>query len=173
MSMGDRIAVMNKGVLQQVGEPHDIYANPNNLFVAQFIGSPGMNFLHCHAETKNGDLALRMVGDNSLVSIPAHLQTIIRNNSEPDRELILGIRPEDIKLSMQQKENHLQMKVYVEEKMGSYKIVDLQYGDEIIRVRTSPHIQTEMEQPVYITFDMDRLRLFDRETEQSIMNREN
>lgn len=172
MSMGDRIAVMNKGVLQQLGEPHDIYSNPTNLFVAQFIGSPGMNFIKCRAESDNGELSLRMDSDQSKLSITPKLQEVIRNNSEKGRELVLGIRPEDTSLSMSENENHLRTTVYIEEKMGSYKIVDLQYGEEIVRVRTSPHVQTEMEQTVYITFDMDRIRLFDRQTEQSIMGRE-
>lgn len=168
MSMGDRIAVMNLGELQQIGEPHEVYANPKNLFVAQFIGSPGMNFLSCAAQNGDGELSLHMQAGGHTFSISNELQKIIKEQRKTDKNLILGVRPEDVMLSMKQENNYLPGEVYIEEKMGSYNIVDVKYGEEVVKVRTLPSTEVEIGQHVYISFDMERLRLFDSETEQSI-----
>jgi multiple sugar transport system ATP-binding protein len=170
MSMGDRIAIMNFGVLQQVGEPHDVYANPKNLFVAKFIGSPGMNFLDCQVTSSDaGEIALKMAADAALLRIPPEMQKLFKDKNLESKELVLGVRPEDVLLSTNKKENHLAGEIYVKEKMGSYNIVDVKYGEEILRVRTLPSLQVELEQKVFFTFDMDRIRLFDKQTEETIM----
>jgi len=169
MSMGDRIAVMNLGVLQQVGEPHEVYANPRNLFVAKFIGSPGMNFLDCRLESQNGGAALKMDADGAVLEAPAELQRILSAQSPEKRELILGMRPEDVILSDSRKPNTLSGEIYVEERMGSYNIVDIKYGREILRVRTLPSRKVAIGEKVFFTFDMGRVRVFDRESEESLM----
>jgi multiple sugar transport system ATP-binding protein len=170
MSMGDRIAVMNLGVLQQIGEPHEVYSNPSNLFVAKFIGSPGMNFLDCiPKETTDGEITLDMTAGAHVMKIPEKLQSIIKITNSIGKELILGVRPEDVVLEFQDQDNLLPAKVYMTEKMGSYNIVDAHYGEDIIRIRTLPSAETEIEQSIYMGFDMDRIRLFDKQTEQSIM----
>jgi multiple sugar transport system ATP-binding protein len=169
MSMGDRIAVMNLGELQQVAEPHEIYANPVNLFVAKFIGSPGMNLLTCRPVTENGETALRMTGNNDLMRIPPALQERVRQKTGADSELVFGVRPEDARVHTGEEENALPMNVYVTEKMGSYHIVDFKYGEETVRARTSAYLNLEMGQNVRVSFDMDRVRLFDAESGQSIM----
>ena len=170
MSMGDRIAVMNLGVLQQIGEPHEVYSNPANLFVAKFIGSPGMNFLECiPKETSDGEITLDISSGAHVMKIPEKLQSIIKITNSIGKELILGVRPEDVLLKFEDEDNLLPAKVYMTEKMGSYNIVDAHYGEEIVRIRTLPSVATEIEKTIYIGFDMDRIRLFDKETEQSIM----
>ncbi|HUO70201.1 MAG TPA: sn-glycerol-3-phosphate ABC transporter ATP-binding protein UgpC [Solirubrobacteraceae bacterium] len=88
MTLGDRVAVMLSGVLQQVGSPMELYNHPTNLFVAGFIGSPGMNFLP--ATLENGSVRLPMVD----VPLPPEVRQ--RLGRQPDgRNLIAGIRPED------------------------------------------------------------------------------
>ena len=173
MSMGDRIAVMNFGELQQIGDPHEVYANPKNLFVAQFIGSPGMNFLNCTAKNGDGQLSLKMSAGGHDFTISKQLQEVIKEQNAANKKLILGVRPEDVNLSMKEEQNFLPGEVYIEEKMGSYNIVDVKYGDEVVKVRTLPSTDVEIGQKVFISFDMERLRLFDSETEQSIMTKSN
>jgi len=173
MSMGDRIAVMNLGELQQIGDPHEVYANPKNLFVAQFIGSPGMNFLRCTVQNGDGELSLRMQAGGHAFSISNELRKMIQEQRKTDKQLILGVRPEDVMLSMKQEDNYLPGEVYIEEKMGSYNIVDVKYGEEVVKVRTLPSTKVEVGQNVYISFDLERLRLFDSETEQSITGESN
>ena len=169
MSMGDRIAVMNLGVLQQVGTPHEIYSKPVNLFVANFIGSPGMNFLSCETAGQNGSLALRLTELDSLVSIPQRLQEIVVSKSEERKPLVLGVRPENVFMSLNRVDDYLTTEVYALEKMGPYNIIDIKLGNEIVRARTSPEIAPKIKDTVYIGFDMDDVCLFDRESEQSIV----
>ncbi|MFW5768795.1 MAG: ABC transporter ATP-binding protein [Spirochaetota bacterium] len=169
MSMGDRIAVMSQGELQQVGEPHEVYANPANLFVAQFIGSPGMSFLQCRAmEDPHGGISLTMHDADDILAIPEDLQKMIRNKNMIGRDIVLGVRPEDVLLSFDKQENFLDAEVYVIENMGSHKILDIKYGEETIRARVLPSVEPDIGSKVWMNFDMDRIRLFDKETEQSI-----
>jgi len=90
MTMGDRIAVMNYGVLQQVGAPQDLYEKPVNKFVAGFIGSPAMNFINVHPNTQNGQTTLK----NASLELP--VPATLRSSVEGDggKELTAGIRPE-------------------------------------------------------------------------------
>src|SRR5205823_1054371 len=90
MTLGDRVAVMRDGLLQQVGSPEDLYERPVNLFVAEFIGSPAMNLVG--ADVVRGDGGLRAVfGDNAIGvgEVPALA-------GYAEKRVILGIRPEDL-----------------------------------------------------------------------------
>ena len=169
MAMGDRIAIMNEGVLQQVGEPHEVYSNPANLFVANFIGSPGMNFLDCRMiKEQNEHIALKMDTDGTIISLPRELQHRFTVQEE-DKELVLGVRPEDVMLCEKNTEDALKVEVFVIENMGAHHIVDVKYGEEVIRVRTLPTVKPNIREQLFIRFDMERIRLFDKHTEDSIM----
>jgi multiple sugar transport system ATP-binding protein len=93
MTMGDRIAVMNFGVLQQVGPPQDLYQNPVNKFVAGFIGSPAMNFVNVGAKTEGA--ALKLVGDGMELPVPDSLKGAVGDGAA---ELTAGIRPEHFEI---------------------------------------------------------------------------
>src|SRR5215204_6591087 len=94
MTMGDRIAVMNFGVLQQVGPPQDLYERPVNKFVAGFIGSPAMNFINVRAEKANGTVTLK--NEALELPVPDRLKDIV---AAADGELTLGVRPEHFELA--------------------------------------------------------------------------
>jgi multiple sugar transport system ATP-binding protein len=169
MSMGDRIAVMNEGELQQIGTPHEVYSNPRNLFVAKFIGSPGMNFLTCTPAGREGNnLKLRVTTDGSTIAVPLNSGAIGEEGRGAGGDLVLGVRPEDIILSPEKAENSIRAAVFVVEKMGSKNIVDLKYGDEILRAKVSPDSRLSLNQAVYASFDMDRIRLFDKTSTRSL-----
>lgn len=170
MAMGDRIAVMNMGKLQQVGEPHEVYANPSNLFVANFVGSPGMNFLGCKMiKNQSGEIALQLQTDSTLLSIPEKLNKFLLKQYQESRDLVLGIRPEHVKLNSEMRENHIPTTVFVHEKMGSYHLVGLKYGQEILRARTHATNKFAIDETVFVSFNMDSIRLFDSKTEQSLV----
>lgn len=170
MSMGDRIAVMDKAVLQQVGEPFEVYSNPINLFVARFIGSPGMNFLDMQVILEGGVISLIFEGDRTAMSIPEFLQDKVKSHHEEDRKLILGIRPEDVTLESPGTENTIGGKVYVLENMGNHKIVDVELaGGTTIRVRVVPKVKISIGDNVAVSFNMEMVRLFDAENGNSIM----
>jgi multiple sugar transport system ATP-binding protein len=94
MTMGDQIAVLREGVLQQVGHPTDVYDDPANLFVAGFIGSPQMNLAQATIESRDGGLAARL-GDETL-PIPEEVAREQGLEKWRDRSVILGVRPEDL-----------------------------------------------------------------------------
>jgi multiple sugar transport system ATP-binding protein len=95
MTMGDRIAVLDRGVLQQVGAPQDVYAEPANLFVARFIGSPPMNTVAGRIDRVDGELVARLPG--AVVAIPAELTGAIEAAGVD--EVVVGVRPEDLRFA--------------------------------------------------------------------------
>ena len=170
MSMGDSIAIMNLGVLQQVGTPYEIYTNPKNLFVANFIGSPGMNFINCKPERdSSGRLVLRLLSIGTHIQISDEIQKIILDKKEEEKELALGVRPEDMILSMKKEENYIETKVFVVERTGSYNIVNIKLGSDIVRVRTLPTVALKVRETVYIGIDMKRISIFNKKDGNSIM----
>lgn len=169
MAMGDRIAIMNLGVLQQVGTPHEVYAKPQNLFVANFIGSPGMNFIGCVPKKKNTSLMLKLLEDDIYIPIPEKIQKLVSNGGEENKHLVLGVRPEDVSFSMKKDNASLGVQVYVIEETGSYNIIDVSLGKEKIKVRTLPTVKPNIGDTAYIGIDMDRVSIFNKETENSIM----
>ena len=98
MTMGDRIAVLREGVLQQVGAPGEVYDRPANLFVAGFIGSPPMNLAHATVEA-NGDGVAAVLGDVR-VPVPAEVAREHGLETRAGGQVILGIRPEDLHQSL-------------------------------------------------------------------------
>src|SRR5438046_8197838 len=91
MAMADTIAVMNNGVVEQIASPRDIYDRPASLFVADFIGSPPMNFLPFRGSLQAGAQAIRL-GDRD-ATVPAAREVL------PDGDLVLGVRPEHVRFS--------------------------------------------------------------------------
>ena len=94
MTMGDRIAVMNFGVLQQIGSPQDLYERPINKFVAGFIGSPAMNFINVKPATENGKTVLK--NDTFEIAVPERLAAAV--TGEGTKELTAGMRPEHFEM---------------------------------------------------------------------------
>jgi multiple sugar transport system ATP-binding protein len=95
MTMGDRVAVMRKGELQQVAPPQELYERPVNLFVGGFIGSPAMNLVEATVERRNGSLAVKL-GEHSLGLTPELLAYRPRLESYVGKQVVVGIRPENL-----------------------------------------------------------------------------
>jgi multiple sugar transport system ATP-binding protein len=119
MTLGDRVAVMRAGLIQQVDTPANLYDDPHNLFVAGFIGSPSMNFLPGRLE---GDIVKTPFGDTPL---PEKLRSRLqREGGQGARDVILGVRPEHFEDAAVEQEEHadrmrFRTKVDVVESMGS------------------------------------------------------
>jgi len=173
MEMGDRIAIMNLGVLQQVGTPNEIYTNPNNLIVANFIGSPGMNFVDCkYIKDSDGNIVLRITEINENIIITDKIKKAIVDKNLIDKDLVLGVRPEDIILSFHSKEKYIKTKVLILESVGSYNIIDINIGkNKIIKARTIETFLPSIGETVYVDFDMERVSFFNKETGDSILNK--
>jgi len=165
MALADRIAVLNRGCLQQAGSPREVYDHPVNLFVAGFIGFPRMNFLDCALST---DGAARLGAPDGTWAIPApdRVRDAVRRG-ECER-VILGIRPEDLVLALQEKPGSLAGRVFVTEPLGDRTIVDVQVGDRIVKVKASADTELGAGQAVWLVPDLNRLHVFDPQTEQAL-----
>ncbi len=169
MTMGDRIVVLNKGVIQQVADPQTIYEHPVNRFVASFIGSPPMNFLHGTIHTLNGQLyfnegafKVRLVEDMSKALLPYD-----------GKAVIFGIRPEDLydKLFIAEAppESIVTSTVEVVEPMGAEVYLHLKTGRHPLIARVNPQARPEVNQDLDLVFDMGKAHFFDLETERAIV----
>jgi multiple sugar transport system ATP-binding protein len=164
LSLADRIAVLNKGVLQQVDTPENIYEHPINRFVASFIGSPTMNMLES-SPNGDGDMSLAAEGWRLGVS-PAAWAAIQKAGVE---RVVLGIRPEDITLRAQSEDGDMQGEVYAVEPLGDRSIYDVRLGKNIVRIKTAPTVSLDPGTPVYLGVNLDRIHLFDPNTDMAIM----
>jgi multiple sugar transport system ATP-binding protein len=143
MTMSDRVVVMNRGVVQQVGAPLEVYNLPNNDFVAGFLGSPAMNFLPCQLE-QQGNLLLVSGGEWSW-SIPLHAgQTdaptrLFANRTRLTGRAVLGVRPEDVVVDPHVEANTsaILCRVTLVEHMGAQNIFILQLGQQQITATTA------------------------------------
>lgn len=175
MTMGTRIVVMKDGFIQQVDSPQNLYDYPCNKFVAGFIGSPAMNFIDCTLVEENGNVFARF-GENKIL-IPEGRIAKLTDKSYIGREVTLGIRPDDIHDEEVFIQNYPQATVsaYVEliEKLGFETLLYLNISgkeDENIVARVNPRSTVMMNDTVKMVFDPNRIHLFDKETEISILS---
>jgi multiple sugar transport system ATP-binding protein len=154
MTMGDRIAVMKDGILQQVAPPREIYDNPANMYVAGFIGSPTMNFIPV---TVQGSTAKATGFDIELPSPPGV------------EKGVLGIRPEA--LTERPRDGHpgLDLKVEVSEVLGPDQFLYGTVGGDAITARVDPNLKVSIGDRVRLGVDMRRLHLFDGPTGRAIL----
>ncbi len=154
MTMGDRIAIMNAGILQQVGTPGEIYDHPANLFVAGFIGSPTMNFVP--ATVQNGTAT----ASGFSVKLPKPL---------PSGKGTLGFRPEAVTDRITDEGSALDMKVDVVERLGSDQFLYGQVGSDSVTARVDPRMKVEVGDKIRLGLDSRTLHYFDSETELSLL----
>ena len=161
MTMSDKIAVINDGVLQQFATPQEVYNRPANVFVAGFIGSPPMNLLPGTLTHEDGPA---LILGSARQALPPAVHSAVRTCPE-GKKLILGVRPQDISLSETAVSVNLPGKVWLVELVGSEKLVDLACGDDI---RLMAEIKAEqdvtVDQTVGIRFNPSRIHLFDTES---------
>ena len=171
MSMGDKIAIMYGGLLQQVGTPTEVYDYPRNTFVAGFIGSPSMNFLPCH---RAGDLLNIFPsedgGEVAVVGIAPEARERF-GNAPAGKDLLLGVRPEDIALAREPKPDFIPADVYVVEPLGSEKIISLRIAGHVVKARTPPTFAASKGETLFARIDQSRAHLFDAATEEAISGR--
>jgi multiple sugar transport system ATP-binding protein len=162
MTMGDRIAVMNLGLLQQIGSPPELYDNPVNVFVAAFIGSPAMNF----ATAKAHDGAL-MLGETKLELSGRQAAAAAQNRG---RDLLIGFRPEDLVLNGMGGSNGVQIPAQIDvvEYLGHEELIHAQSeGHEIIALVPSEK-KVQAGEKVDFTIPVEKLHVFDPETELNL-----
>ncbi len=157
MSMADRIAVMNAGRIEQIGSPQEVYDRPASMFVADFIGSPPMNFLHFEAGLQSGDRVVKF--RDVSVAVPE-----IREQRAVG-PLVLGVRPEHILFS---DVAPIRGRVFGAEYLGTTQIVTVETEQGRVKARLSSSQPVQVGETVGLSFRSDSLALFDARTGSAI-----
>jgi multiple sugar transport system ATP-binding protein len=168
MSLADRIAIMNEGVLQQVGAPAEVYAHPANLFVAQFIGSPVMNISKAALQA-NGEATRVLLGDGAAsFAFPRDLESRLASSGRAADDLTLGIRPEGVLVAREERQGYVPVEAHIIEPLGAYDIVDLKVGAGFLRARTSSGFVGRPGDTVWARLDPAQTHFFDTESGDAI-----
>jgi multiple sugar transport system ATP-binding protein len=167
MSLADRIVIMHEGVLQQVGTPEEVYANPRNLFVAQFVGSPVMNIAAARISERDGGVRVHIDAEDEGFEFPGALLSQL-NGHAAGKSLSFGIRPEGVLLSLEPRQGHVPMEAHIIEPLGSHDIVDLKVGDAMIRARTTSGFVPQAGTIVYARVDPTQSHFFDTASGMSL-----
>ena len=146
MTLADKIVIMNKGKIEQSGNPDDIYSNPNNIFVAEFIGNPKMNIFKVEAKD--------IVNKNTFKLFKNEIKF---ENLNFENELYVGIRPEDISFE-NNSEITAEISVDLIENLGSEKIIYSHLNNTEIRIKSPKNIK---DKNITIYFPKNKLYLFD------------
>jgi multiple sugar transport system ATP-binding protein len=163
MTLADRIAVLNDGRLQQFAEPKVVYYRPANRFVADFIGSPSMNFVNVRLDGEDGDWRLTEEAFDYAVS-DRFVEAL-----DPTTPLEMGIRPENVRIDGEAPpDRRITATVDVVEVVGSDNFVYLDLAGKEFRVRTESQVEPEEDETVAVTFDETDVHLFDRDTGEAL-----
>jgi multiple sugar transport system ATP-binding protein len=166
MTLGDRVVVMKDGVVQQVGEPLELYNTPANRFVAGFIGSPAMNFADVTISENGG----RPVAEAPGLRIALPGEIAARARAKLGRKATLGIRPEDIHVAgpADSADHSFESNVEVVEQLGSEILLDTRVGPALMVASIEPGAKVRAHDKLRLALKPDRLHLFDAETEAAI-----
>jgi multiple sugar transport system ATP-binding protein len=159
MTLSSRIAVLNKGVLQQFDEPQRTYDHPANMFVAGFMGSPAMNFLPAQMSSKGNETDLALEGGAIL-----KLRRQVKGNSN----VVVGIRPEHLTHGAGDSVNSLVGNVTLVEPTGSETHVISRFGNSEVTAKFFPKQAPRLGEEVRLAVDMDRICIFDAQSEQAL-----
>jgi multiple sugar transport system ATP-binding protein len=168
MSLADRIAIMNEGILQQVGTPSEVYLHPANLFVAQFVGSPVMNIAPAAVKNEAGRVSV-VIGDGEGAFIfPDELEKKLAATSAARDELTLGIRPEGIMVAREEAAGFVPVEAHIIEPLGAYDIVDLKIGGQMLRARTASGYVSRPGDRVWAKLDEAQTHFFSTRSGESL-----
>jgi multiple sugar transport system ATP-binding protein len=166
MTLGDRVVVMKDGLVQQVGEPLELYNAPANRFVAGFIGSPAMNFAGVRVRDANGGLKADNAGFD--IDIPADIGQRLRPYA--GRDVTIGIRPEDLQVANGSHPPGLCFDALVEvvERLGPEILLDLQVGEQTMVAAVEPTVRAKRGDKIRFALRPERLHFFDTASEAAI-----
>ncbi len=182
MTMGDRIVVMKDGYIQQIDTPQNLYNYPVNQFVAGFIGSPQMNFIDATLIKDNGKYVVEFGSEDTKTSRGVkYYVEVPEAKSDPealeplvDHEIVLGIRPECIHdeemFLSAAKTGVINANVEVTEMMGAETYLYLNCEGIPLTARVSPRSTARPQDVIQVALDPNRIHIFDKETEKSVIN---
>ena len=172
MTLGTRIVVMKDGIIQQVDTPQNLYDKPCNLFVAGFMGMPPMNFIDCKV-VKSGADVLLMFGSHSIKVPDSKAERLIALDAI-DKEVVLGIRPEDIhdeQLFIESSpESVIDARINIYEMLGAEVYLYFTIDQFDITARVNARTTARPGDTVQFAFDLSKIHIFDKETEEILVN---
>ena len=171
MTLGTRIVVMKDGVVQQVDTPQNLYEKPQTLFVAGFMGSPQMNFLDAVVRANGSDVTLEVAGQ-SIPLPPAKAKKLI-DGGYNGKTVIMGIRPEDVydsEMFIETAKCVFSSTIKVYELLGAEVFLYFDLGEFPMTARVDPRSNARPGDTVRFAFDVEKIHVFDKETEQVITN---
>lgn len=168
MALADRVAMMDLGLIRQVGTPAEIFHNPADAFVAGFIGEPPMNFLGCEYRQEGGRHLLCHNGIT--IEMPPHCEALAQRGAIP-QHLTLGIRPFYIDIGLEKSTRHtIPAEVFVVEPLGDMTIVSVNVLETRLQIVTTPEFRAQPKQSLWLAFDSTRILLFEAETGKALGN---
>lgn len=175
MTLGTKIVVMKKGEIQQVGSPEEVYNQPKNQFVAEFMGTPGMNCIKVKLVEEEQGIAVRVM--DKKVLIPAYQGKELTRKGYLNQTVTLGFRPNHVTLSKKiaaQMEEVAMIEATVEhyEELGGERIVYVEIGEKQVAVKTESNEEITVGQNITLYIDMQKVHWFDIGTEENILLKE-
>jgi len=166
MTLGDRVVVMRDGVVQQVGEPLELYNEPTTRFVASFIGSPSMNF--ATVKVTEADGGVWVINEGIRIMVSAEMGVRLRRYV--GEQVALGIRPEDLRLASSDDPAELGFDAVVEvvEKLGSEILLDVKVGSAMMVAAVEPTVRAQVRDRLRLAVNPERLHFFDSRSEAAI-----
>jgi multiple sugar transport system ATP-binding protein len=174
MTLASRIAVMKGGILQQFDTPQRIYESPNNMFVAGFIGSPSMNFVHAKLREADGKIAVHIERSEGAITLPLPGDAPESYKAWVGKDVVFGIRPESLTQKRSDSERpdsqyvNFDAKVEVIEPTGADTMTVISLDDKEIVARVRPDRAVNPGETMTFSADMSQISLFDPETELRI-----
>jgi len=165
MTMGDKVAILDEGILQQFGHPHEIYFHPSNVFVAGFIGTPPSNFFDCNLMA---GIPCTLDTGEFRYPLPEHVAKAAKKSTSD--VCILGVRPQDVLVykNAKEKKGLVKARLEVVEPLGDKQILDLKVGDYLVKALVSPDFKAEMGDELWIDFPADKIYIFDKKTGEAL-----
>ena len=172
MTLGTRIVVLKDGVIMQVDSPQKLYNEPNNLFVAGFIGSPQMNFIDTKCKVEGDKVSLTF--DNTTIVLPPAKAKKLADAGCNGKTVVMGIRPEDIGDSEIEIEAHqdcaFEADVTGYELLGSEVLLYFKVADTSMTAKVDSRTTARMGDHIKLAIDPEKIHVFDKETELTITN---
>lgn len=160
MSMADKIVVMDEGIIQQIGTPKELYREPSNLFVAKFIGDPEINLFDC--KVVNGNLSI----DGHMIETSEIMKEKL--NSIDKIDIVLGIRPENIKINTTKNDATLTGNIDLIEMRGDTDIIFSSFDSHKVVIKSFENLDYNIDESITFNFDEKKIILFDKETGERI-----
>jgi multiple sugar transport system ATP-binding protein len=156
MTLSDRVAILFEGRIQQCDSPQVVYNFPANKIVAEFIGSPSMNFFEVRLIKEEDKTSVRFSDQDSFL-MGAEKELDLK-----DKEVIFGVRPEDVIISLEKKEGWFSGRIFAVEPLGNATYVDIAWNLNCLRAEADPDFEAEPNSLIYFTFRKEKIHLFDK-----------